>query len=34
MYPCNDLGKRKYSLKVWKYFTDSFNCMPLTAIVD
>lgn len=27
-------GKRKYSLKVWKYFIDTFNSMPLCALIE
>ena len=27
-------GKRRYNLRVWKFFTDCFNCMPVAAIVD
>ena len=34
MYPSPHPGKRKYSLKVWKYFVDTFNCMPLSALVE
>lgn len=28
------LGKRKYSLKIWKIFTDLFNTMPLCALIE
>ena len=28
------LGKRRYSTKLWKTFTDCFNCLPIAAIVD
>lgn len=27
-------GKRRYSAKLWKTFTDCFNCLPVAAIVD
>lgn len=27
------LGKRKYSLKLWKVFTETFNAMPIAAII-
>jgi serine/threonine-protein phosphatase PP1 catalytic subunit len=27
-------GKRRYSLKLWKMFTDMFNWMPVAAIID
>jgi serine/threonine-protein phosphatase PP1 catalytic subunit len=28
------LGKRRYSLKLWKRFTDCFNYMPVAAIIE
>lgn len=36
---CNNLfklflGKRRYNIKLWKIFTDCFNCLPVAAIVD
>ena len=30
--PCT--GKRRYSIKLWKTFTDCFNCLPVAAVVD
>lgn len=30
----NSLGKRRYNIKLWKTFTDCFNCLPIAAIVD
>ena len=27
-------GKRRYNFKIWKTFTDCFNCLPVAAIVD
>jgi serine/threonine-protein phosphatase PP1 catalytic subunit len=27
-------GKRRYSIKLWKTFTDCFNCLPVAAIID
>ena len=30
---CNT-GKRRYNIKLWKTFTDCFNCLPVAAIVD
>ncbi len=27
-------GKRRYNIKLWKTFTDCFNCLPVSAIVD
>jgi len=26
--------KRRYSIKLWKIFTDCFNCLPIAAIID
>lgn len=28
------IGKRRYSIKLWKTFTDCFNCLPIAAIID
>ncbi len=28
------LGKRRYNIKLWKTFTDCFNCLPVCAIID
>ena len=33
LYGFYDECKRKYNLKVWKYFTDVFNVMPLCAVI-
>jgi Calcineurin-like phosphoesterase len=30
----NFSGKRRYNIKLWKTFTDCFNCLPVAAIVD
>ena len=27
-------GKRRYNVKLWKTFTDCFNCLPIAAIID
>jgi len=27
-------GKRRYNVKLWKGFTDCFNCMPVAAIIE
>ena len=27
-------GKRRYSIKLWKTFTDCFNCLPIAAVID
>ena len=33
--PCTDhAGKRRYNIKLWKTFTDCFNCLPIAAIID
>jgi serine/threonine-protein phosphatase PP1 catalytic subunit len=29
-----DIGKRRYNIKLWKIFTDCFNCLPIAAIID
>jgi hypothetical protein len=28
------VGKRRYNIKLWKTFTDCFNCLPVAAILD
>lgn len=28
------IGKRRFNIKLWKTFTDCFNCLPIAAIVD
>jgi serine/threonine-protein phosphatase PP1 catalytic subunit len=27
-------GRRRYNIKIWKTFTDCFNCLPIAAIID
>lgn len=27
-------GKRRYNVKLWKMFTDCFNCLPVAALID
>lgn len=27
-------GKRRYNIKLWKIFTDCFNCLPVAAVID
>ena len=27
-------GKRKFSLRLWKTFTDTFNAMPIAALIE
>jgi serine/threonine-protein phosphatase PP1 catalytic subunit len=31
---CLISGKRRYNIKLWKTFTDCFNCLPIAAIID
>ena len=33
-YNSNKIGKRRYNIKLWKTFTDCFNCLPVAAIID
>ena len=30
----DSIGKRRYNIKLWKTFTDCFNCLPIAAIID
>jgi serine/threonine-protein phosphatase PP1 catalytic subunit len=30
----SSLGKRRYNIKLWKTFTDCFNCLPVAAVID
>ena len=34
IYGFYDDCKRRYSVKLWKIFTDLFNCLPISACVD
>lgn len=34
IYGFYDECKRRYGVKLWKTFTDCFNCLPVAAIVD
>jgi serine/threonine-protein phosphatase PP1 catalytic subunit len=34
IYGFYDECKRRYSIKLWKIFTDCFNCLPIVAIID
>ena len=34
IYGFYDECKRRYNIKLWKTFTDSFNCLPIAAIID
>lgn len=33
IYGFFDECKRRFSIKIWKHFTDAFNCLPISAIV-
>ena len=28
------IGRRRYNVKMWKMFSDCFNCMPICAVID
>ena len=34
IYGFYDECKRRYTVKIWKQFTDTFNCMPVSALVE
>ncbi|KAL9657049.1 hypothetical protein ABK040_002675 [Willaertia magna] len=34
IYGFYDECKRRFSIRLWKSFTDCFNCMPVAAIID
>lgn len=34
MYGFYDECKRRYNVKLWKVFSDCFNCLPVAAIID
>eukprot|EP01063_Lacrimia_lanifica_P026796 TRINITY_DN3667_c0_g2_i1.p1 TRINITY_DN3667_c0_g2~~TRINITY_DN3667_c0_g2_i1.p1 ORF type:complete len:311 (+),score=122.09 TRINITY_DN3667_c0_g2_i1:83-1015(+) len=34
IYGFFDECKRRYTVKMWKQFTDTFNCMPVGAVID
>ena len=34
IYGFYDECKRRYSIKMWKVFSDVFNCLPVSALVD
>ncbi|XP_018321658.1 serine/threonine-protein phosphatase PP1-gamma catalytic subunit B-like isoform X2 [Agrilus planipennis] len=34
IYGFYDECKRRYNIKVWKIFTDCFNCLPVAATID
>jgi hypothetical protein len=34
IYGFYDECKRRYNIRLWKTFTDAFNCLPVAALVD
>ena len=34
IYGFYDECKRRYNVRLWKTFTDCFNCLPVAALVD
>ena len=34
IYGFYDECKRRYNIKLWKLFTECFNCLPVAAIID
>ena len=34
IYGFYDECKRRYSIKLWKIFSDVFNCLPVSAVID
>lgn len=34
IYGFYDECKRRYSIKLWKIFSDVFNCLPVSALVE
>ena len=34
VYGFYDECKRRYNLKIWKNFSDCFNCLPVSALID
>jgi serine/threonine-protein phosphatase PP1 catalytic subunit len=34
IYGFYDECKRRYNIKLWKVFTDCFNCLPVAALID
>ena len=34
VYGFYDACKRRYNLKIWKNFSDCFNCLPVSALID
>ena len=34
IYGFYDECKKRFSVKLWKIFTDCFNCLPVAALLD
>ncbi len=34
IYGFYDECKRRYNIRLWKIFTDCFNCLPVAALID
>jgi len=34
IYGFYDECKRRYNIRLWKTFTDCFNCLPVAALID
>ena len=34
IYGFYDECKRRHTIKLWKVFTDCFNCLPIAALID
>ncbi|KRH92751.1 serine/threonine-protein phosphatase PP1-alpha catalytic subunit [Pseudoloma neurophilia] len=34
IYGFFDECKRRFNIKIWKHFTDTFNCLPISAIIS
>ena len=34
IYGFYDECKRRYSIRLWKIFSDVFNCLPVAALID
>ena len=34
MYGLSNVGKNRYSTRLWKTFVDCFNCMPVAALIE
>lgn len=34
IYGFYDECKRRYNIRLWRTFTDCFNCLPVSALID